>query len=80
MKEEQFNARFVEREVPLVVYCDQDGARWQVREVDARAVPGARGARCLLFEAEGVVRRVWDYPADWMRLAPAELVSLSWRR
>jgi hypothetical protein len=74
------SSRFGDREVPRVVYCDADGTRWQVREVDAHAVPGARGHRCLLFEGEGVVRRVWNYPADWARLPPSDLVSLSWRR
>ena len=72
--------RFTEREVPRVVYCDADGARWQVREVDASGVPGARGERCLLFEGEGVVRRVWNYPHNWAHLAAEELASLSWRR
>jgi len=72
--------RFTEREVPRIVYLDADGARWQVREVDARDVPGARGERCLLFEGEGVVRRVWTYPHNWAHLPPEELVSLSWRR
>ena len=76
-----------DREVPRVVYDDtrvvydhRTGARWRIREVDAHAVPGARGDRCLLFEAEGVIRRVWNYPSDWASLPPTDLVSLSWRR
>lgn len=73
-------SRHLEREIPKVVYNDGSGGRWLVREVDAQAVPGARGARCLLFEGEGVIRRVWNYPSDWSRLPASELVSLSWRR
>jgi len=69
-----------DREVPRVVYDDTTGARWRVREVDARSVPGARADRCLLFEGEGVIRRVWNYPRDWSHLPPDEMVKLSWRR
>jgi hypothetical protein len=72
--------RIHDREVPRLVYDDRTGARWRVREVDARAVPGARAESCLLFEGEGVIRRVWNYPRDWSHLSPEDLVSLSWRR
>jgi hypothetical protein len=58
-----------------------DGLRqWMVVEVDARAMPGAHGAACLLFSCADRVRRVWDYPADWRALDTAGLVALSWRR
>jgi hypothetical protein len=53
---------------------------WSVVEVDAGAVPGARGARCLLFTREDCIRRVWDYPADWRTLDAAALASLSWHQ
>lgn len=42
--------------------------RWTVREVDTSRVPGARGAHCLLFENDTVIRRVWVYPANWADL------------
>ena len=32
--------------------------RWSVAEVDTGAVPGTRGARCLVFTREGCIRRV----------------------
>jgi len=48
--------------------------------VDARAVPGAHGARCLVFSREDCIRRVWDYPADWRSLDGAALSALSWHR
>src|SRR4051794_35182356 len=41
---------------------------WDVREADARDVPGARGPRCLIFESPEVVRRVWVFPANWREL------------
>jgi hypothetical protein len=54
--------------------------RWAVVEVDASAVPGAPGTRCLLFTRRECVRRVWDYPPDWRTLDAAGLAALSWRR
>ena len=53
---------------------------WSVVEVDARGVPGARGARCLVFTRQDCVRRVWDYPADWRTLDDAALAALTWNR
>lgn len=55
---------------------------WTVRELDAHGMPGARGARCLVFETAGCVRRVWNYPAAWATLPASALVRLasrSWR-
>lgn len=56
------------------------GVSWRVREVDATGTPGARGTRCLVFDSEGVARRVWTYPTDWHDLDPAALLRLSWGR
>jgi hypothetical protein len=64
----------------VVSYVDDDHVLWYVEEHDARGVPGNRGERCLLFASEGVVRRVWDYPADWRDLVPVALSAMSWRR
>jgi hypothetical protein len=57
-----------------------DGVLWSVREVDAARVPGARGERCLLFETEGVIRRVWSYPDDWRSVPDETLRFLAERR
>ena len=54
--------------------------RWSVVEVDASAVPGALGVRCLIFTRPDCIRRVWNYPADWRSLDDAGLDSLSWHR
>ena len=44
----------------------QRGSRqWIVREVNSRGVPGARRETCLLCESAEVIRRIWDFPADW---------------
>ena len=67
----------------IVVFRDPaDLSVWRVREGDCppgMAAPPGR-TRCLIFESESVVRRVWDFPADWRRLAPEELLAVSWRR
>ena len=53
---------------------------WVVTELDARGIPGARAAACLLFDGPATVRRVWAYPPDWERLPDAGLIALSWQR
>jgi hypothetical protein len=63
-----------------VEFMDADGESWRVTERDCRDVPGARGARCLIFMSESVFRRVWVYPADWRTLSAAALEELSWRQ
>jgi hypothetical protein len=78
-----------EREVPIRVtaeprmareFIDEHGIEWEVSEVDASKVPGARGRRCLIFESVHAIRRVWDYPPDWYRHTAAELSEISWHR
>jgi hypothetical protein len=53
---------------------------WTVREVDARHVPGTRGAQCLICESNAVVRRLWDYPDNWMSLTDDALMALCARQ
>jgi len=59
-----------------LIYDDIAGTAWYVREVDARAIPGARAPRCLVFDAMGASRRVWSYPAAWETLSDAALVAI----
>ena len=63
-----------------VNFTDRDGEPWQVTERACGEVPGARGARCLVFMSDSAMRRVWHYPADWRLLDAAALMELSWRR
>ena len=67
---------------PLTFVQVVDGGfvQWSVVEVHAGAVPGALGARCLVFSRHDCIRRVWDYPADWRTLDDAALAALSWHR
>jgi hypothetical protein len=57
---------------------DDENRRWVVRELDAPAGnPGA--GKSLYYAGEGVMRRVWTYPSDWMNLPDAELYEVSLR-
>jgi hypothetical protein len=54
-----------------------DGVDWIVREVSAASVPGSHGERCLIFDSDMSVRRVWDYPAAWSELSDDDLWQLT---
>jgi hypothetical protein len=54
-----------------------DGVEWHIREVSAVSVPGSQGDRCLIFDSEMTVRRVWDYPASWSELSDEDLWRLA---
>jgi hypothetical protein len=78
-----------EREVPIRrstepplarEFMDETGTEWEVSEVDASQIPGARGGKCLIFSSAHAIRRVWDYPPDWYRQSPAQLRAISWNR
>jgi hypothetical protein len=59
---------------------DEEWLQWTVVEVEADGVPGAQGARCLVFSRPSCIRRVWNYPVDWRTLDAAGLAALSWQR
>ncbi|MGH7621639.1 MAG: hypothetical protein ACREMU_04815, partial [Gemmatimonadaceae bacterium] len=54
----------------------QEGTRWTVRETDTSHVPGAHGARCLIFESDGILRRAWLYPTNWALLSDQQLIAV----
>ena len=49
---------------------------WVVRELDTRAVPWASAPRCLVFENDDVVRRLWRYPSNWLTITDRALLAL----
>ena len=53
---------------------DEEGRLWRVREVTY-----ADAAPSLIFESEGVFRRVRRYPRDWDELGDGQLYELSWK-
>ena len=38
-----------------------------------------RSGRSLIFNSDFAVRRVRDFPENWMELSEAELIALSWQ-
>ena len=59
-------------------FLDVEGMRWQVYE-QAFSDYDRRSGMSLIFASESAVRRVRDYPPEWMQLSDEELLSLSWR-
>jgi hypothetical protein len=55
-----------------------DGLRWLVQEVAAPAFD-RRGGTHLMFDGETIMRRVREFPANWMELSDEELFELSRR-
>jgi hypothetical protein len=62
---------------PSRVFHDADGQRWQVFEKAFDAFDRRSGAS-LIFVSEVAMRRVRNYPANWMELTDDELATLSW--
>lgn len=54
-----------------------DDELWTVSERDARDVPGARAAMCLVFESQAAVRRTWSFPRNWRDMEDSALWRLS---
>jgi hypothetical protein len=53
-----------------------DGEWWTVREIAAPAFD-RRGGTHLIFESVGIVRRVREFPPNWILLGDDELLTLS---
>jgi hypothetical protein len=63
---------------PRRTFTDQEGNFWDVHEVTIGDYD--RRTRSLLFESSGAIRRVRDYPDNWIELSDAELEEISRRR
>ena len=64
---------------PVVrTFVDADGVGWRVHEQTFSEYDRRKG-RSLIFSSDGAVRRVRDYPQDWMALTDSELSELSWK-
>jgi hypothetical protein len=59
-------------------YLDAEGARWRVFE-QPFADYDRRTGMSLIFSSDAAVRRVRDYPSNWIDLTDAELATLSWK-
>ena len=47
-----------------------------MHEASAARTPGAQAYRCLIFDSEGIVRRLWAFPEHWDRLTDDEILRL----
>jgi hypothetical protein len=54
-----------------------EGVPWLVYELPPM-VFDRRNSPSLVFETDGTVRRVRDYPPNWRELSDDELFALSW--
>lgn len=66
-------------EVDVVRYRDSAGIVWRVYERPFPALD-RRSGQSLVFESDGMIRRVRQYPPEWRGLTPDELEALSWTR
>lgn len=56
-----------------------EGYYWRVHEIPAPRFD-RRGGNHLIFECVEIIRRVRDFPPNWMELSDAELYALCDRR
>lgn len=61
-------------------FFDGSGRFWRVVLRRAPNADWARGPRYLLFESNGIARRVWGVPENWRALSASELETLSQQR
>jgi hypothetical protein len=59
-------------------FVDAEGVHWHVYE-QAFSEYDRRHGVSLIFSSDAAVRRVRDYPDDWVTLSDAELAELSWK-
>ncbi len=55
---------------------DRHGREWQVYERISSAYSPTVGRRSLVFDTDGMVRRLWRYPASWALLSDEALLDL----
>ena len=60
----------------MKLLVDAEGREWRVYERTTGELSPAGGRRSLVFDADGIVRRLWRYPASWCALPDAELLRL----
>ena len=59
----------------LVIIVDHE--EWRIYELNPASYD-RRGTNTLVFESDGVMRRVRNYPENWRNLSVDELLALSW--
>jgi hypothetical protein len=59
----------------LVINVDHE--QWRIYEL-LPASYDRRGGNTLVFESDGVIRRVRNFPDNWRELSAEQLFALSW--
>jgi hypothetical protein len=55
---------------------DPEGREWRIYERAAGELSPTAGRSSLVFDTDGIVRRLWRYPASWSALPDADLLRL----
>lgn len=55
---------------------DAQGREWHVYERTASDLSPIAGRSSLVFDTEGIVRRLWRYPLSWSALSDGDLLGL----
>jgi hypothetical protein len=55
---------------------DSHGREWHVYERHSTGDAPRPGRNSLVFDADGIVRRLWQYPSGWAELPDDALLGL----
>jgi hypothetical protein len=55
---------------------DAQGREWRVYERATDGHTSVAVGPSLIFDADGIVRRLWRYPSTWAALSDADLLRL----
>jgi hypothetical protein len=55
---------------------DPDGREWRIYERPGGELSAIPSRTSLVFDTDGIVRRLWRYPAAWAALPDADLLRL----
>ena len=55
---------------------DAQGREWHVYERSAGELSPIAGRVSLVFDTDGIVRRLWRYPSSWAAMSDADLLGL----
>jgi hypothetical protein len=55
---------------------DTEGREWRVYERTAGVLSPPDSRTSLVFDSDGLVRRLWHYPSTWAALSDGDLLGL----
>lgn len=73
----QLQAGVMKLPIPIMRHLvDADGREWRIYERATGENPPGAARASLVFDTDGIVRRLWRYPASWSALPDADLLRL----